>query len=134
MALGYEIEEVERDYEIDGLTGSVVSQYAIEDMAYPCFILDIESSDIRAYQATVLQNLVNDIANKDKVQEIANIEEETINNISVYFKDSNDICKVATLTPQLVKAFLSLFKGSNITGYLDKNTPLKDDNLYVLSY
>jgi hypothetical protein len=127
MSLGYDTYEDNRNFEQEGLTGTV-RKYITEDMQFPCYILRmVEDKHIEKYKIAVLQKMFQTVETYD--------EEEAALIISIYISDDKRTLRLGQITPKQVKPFLRLFEKDleQVIGYFDKNTELKDDLLYVLS-
>ena len=125
MSLGYDTFEENRSFEKQGITGQV-QRYSREAMNYPCYIIRSEDDNkVGMHQITVLKNMFDTIVKYDK-----NGEDDSI---YIYFYQGGKIVRVGKITPKQVKAFLRLFEGNYIDCFLDKDTELKGDYLYVLS-
>ncbi len=127
MSLGYDTYEDNRNFEQEGLTGTV-RKYITEDMQFPCYILRmVEDKPIEKYKIAVLQKMFQTVETYD--------EEEAALIISIYISDDKRTLRLGQITPKQVKPFLRLFEKDleQVIGYFDKNTELKDDLLYVLS-
>lgn len=124
MALGYDVEEVKQNFDVDGLTGSV-NRYVTEDMKFPCYIIEINSeSKLLEYQVSVLRRMMNFNAEDSSVD--ADL-------ISIYVKDEKSTVTLGKLMPRQVVAFLRLLKGCKVIGFLNKDKMLEGDLLLSLS-
>lgn len=124
MALGYDVEEVKQNFDVDGLTGSV-NRYVTEDMKFPCYIIEINSeSKLLEYQVRVLRRMMNFNAEDSSVD--ADL-------ISIYVKDEKSTVTLGKLMPRQVVAFLRLLKGCKVIGFLNKDKMLEGDLLLSLS-
>lgn len=124
MALGYDVEEVKQNFDVDGLTGSV-NRYVTEDMKFPCYIIEIDSeSKLLEYQVKVLRRMMNFNAEDSSVD--ADL-------ISIYVKDEKSTVTLGKLMPRQVVAFLRLLKGCKVIGFLNKDKMLEGDLLLSLS-
>lgn len=124
MALGYDVEEVKQNFDVDGLTGSV-NRYVTEDMKFPCYIIEINSeSKLLEYQVRVLRRMMNFNAENSSVD--ADL-------ISIYVKDEKSTVTLGKLMPRQVVAFLRLLKGCKVIGFLNKDKMLEGDLLLSLS-
>ena len=127
MSLGYETYEDNRDFQQDGLTGTV-RKYITEDMQFPCYIVEMTAEhSIEKYKIEVLQKMFKTVDTYD--------EEEAKLVISVYISSGDRTLRLGQITPKQVKPFLRLFEKDTeqIHGFFDKDTELTDDYLYVLS-
>ncbi len=127
MSLGYNTYEDNRNFEQEGLTGTV-RKYITEDMQFHSYILRlVEDKPIEKYKIAVLQKMFQTVETYD--------EEEAALIISIYISDDKRTLRLGQITPKQVKPFLRLFEKDleQVIGYFDKNTELKDDLLYVLS-
>lgn len=127
MSLGYETYEDNRDFEQDGLTGTV-RKYITEDRQYPCYIVNMTAEhNVPKYKIEVLQKMFKTVDTYD--------EEEAKLVISVYISDGSKTLRLGQITPKQVKPFLRLFDDDieQVSGYFDANTELTDEYLYVLS-
>lgn len=124
MALGYDVDEVKQNFDVDGITGSV-SRYVTEDMQFPCYIIEIDSeSKLLEYQVRVLRRMMNFSAEDSSVD--ADL-------ISIYVKDEKSTVTLGKLTPRQVVAFLRLLKNCKVIGFLNKDKMLEGDLLLSLS-
>lgn len=124
MALGYDVEEVKQNFDVDGLTGSV-NRYVTEDMKFPCYIIEINSeSKLLEYQVRGLRRMMNFNAENSSVD--ADL-------ISIYVKDEKSTVTLGKLMPRQVVAFLRLLKGCKVIGFLNKDKMLEGDLLLSLS-
>lgn len=118
----YDVDEYDRNYEREGLTDTI-TPYSYVDEEYPNIILDIEDKDLPKYKVEALTVMVS-----------AKITEGEENNmINLYLKIQKNLMKLGKIHKRQVKAVKKLFKDYRVTGYLDKDTELKDDLIYVLS-
>ena len=127
MSLGYDTYEDNRDFQQDGLTGTV-RKYITEDMQFPCYIVEMTAEhSIEKYKIEVLQKMFKTVDTYD--------EEEAKLVISVYISSGDRTLRLGQITPKQVKPFLRLFEKDTeqIHGFFDKDTELTDDYLYVLS-
>ena len=127
MSLGYDTYEDNREFEQDGLTGTV-RKYVTENMQYPCYIVEMTDDHIiEKYKIGVLQKMFKTVDTYD--------EEEAKLVISVYISGSGKLLRLGQITPKQVKPFLRLFDKDMdyIYGYFDSDTELTKDYLYVLS-
>jgi hypothetical protein len=126
MSLGYETYEDNRDFEQTGLTGNVI-RYATEGMTFPCYIIcSTEEKPVEMYKIEILRKMFSTTSD--------NFDEDTLNSvINIYFTMSSQTVRLGKIISKQVKAFLHLFEGDIIKGYLDKDTLLENDYLYVLS-
>lgn len=125
MSLGYDTFSDERTFDKQGITGQV-QRYSREAMNYPCYIIRSEDENkVGVHQITVLKNMFNTVVSFDKSSED--------NSIYVYFCQSEKVARIGKISPRQVKAFLRLFDGNLVDCFLDKDTELKGDYLYVLA-
>lgn len=127
MSLGYETYEDNRDFQQEGLTGTV-RKYITEDMQFPCYIVHVTTGHIvEKYKIEVLQKMFKTVDTYD--------EEEAKLVISIYIRTDEKTLRLGQITPKQVKPFLRLFDKDTdqITGYFDENTELTGEYLYVLS-
>ena len=118
MALGYELDEDDtRDFEQDGLTGTV-KRYATENMHYPCLIFD----KISQYQLKVLKQMTS----------IKTTYDDEADSISLYVDMDGKLVTLGKIFANQVKSVLMLFEDVGVVGFYDANTELKGDYLYVL--
>ena len=123
--LGYDVYEDDRSFEQDGLTGNV-KKYAIDKMSFPCFILMADQEHpVPMYKIKVLKQMSGSIKIYD--------EDEANMAIDIYFNQNNQTISICKIFPKQVKSFLKLFEGTLIDGYLNKETQLTGNYLYVLS-
>lgn len=127
MSLGYETYEDNREFEQEGLTGTV-RKYITEDMIFPCYIVEMTDEHIiEKYKISVLQKMFNTVDTYD--------EEDAKLVISVYINGGGRTIRLGQITPKQVKPFLRLFDKDidYIHGFFDADTELNKDYLYVLS-
>ena len=123
--LGYEVYSDERDFQQEGLTGNV-KKYAIDKMSFPCFILVADSEHpVPMYKIKVLKQMSGSV-------EIYN-ESEADMAIDVYFNQDSKTISICKIFPKQVKSFLKLFDKEQVDGYLNRDTKLEGNHLYVLS-
>ena len=123
--LGYEVSEENRDFEVDGLTGNV-RRYITEGVSYPCFIIELnESSSISKAQVSVLRKMTEASDNYDVNSEIKPIQ--------VYISEGDKLISFTKVLPLQGRALLSLTSNAKVLGYVDKDTRLEGDMLYVLA-
>ena len=123
--LGYEVKEENRDFEVDGLTGNV-RRYVSEDITYPCFIIELGSdSTISEAQASVLKKMT-------EASDSYDVESE-MKPIQVYISEGEKLISFTKVFPLQVRAFLSLTSNAKVIGYVDKDTMLEGNMLYVLA-
>lgn len=125
MSLGYETFDANRSFEKQGITGQV-QRYSRESMNYPCYIIRSEDDNkVGMHQITVLKNMFETIVSYDKGAED--------DSIYVYFCKDGKLIRIGKIFPHQVKAFLRLFSDNYVDCFMDKDTELKDQYLYVLS-
>ena len=125
MSLGYDTFDSERTFEKQGITGQV-QRYSREAMNYPCYIIRSEDDNkVGMHQITVLKNMFETTVTYDK-----NVED---NSIYIYFSQGGKVARIGKIFPRQVKAFLRLFNDNYVDCFLDKDTELTGDYLYVLS-
>lgn len=122
MSLGYDINVDNRTFEQEGITGNV-KRFPVEKMMFPNLIL-INSKDnrIAQHRVKVLPQMFMSTS----------CEGDTTNPIGVYFKEEERVLYLGKIFPRQVRSFLRLFAGNDIVGFVDKDTKLVDDYLYVL--
>lgn len=118
----YDVDEDNRNYEREGLTDKI-TPYSYVDKEYPNIVLDIENKELPKYKVEALTVMVS-----AKITA-----EEESNMISLYLKIQNNLMKLGKIHKRQVKAIKKLFKDYKVMGYLDKDTELKDELIYVLS-
>lgn len=125
MSLGYDTYESDRSFDKCGITGQV-QRYSRESMNYPCYIVRSEDDNkVGMHQITVLKNMFDTTVKYDNTTED--------DSIYIYFYQKGKVVRIGKLFPRQVKAFLRLFKGNYVDCFLDKDTELTGDYLYVLS-
>lgn len=123
--LGYEVSEENRDFDVDGLTGDV-RRYITEGISYPCFIIELnENSSISKAQVSVLRKMTEASDSYDISSEIKPIQ--------VYISEGEKLISFTKVLPLQVRALLSLTSNAKVLGYIDKDTILEGDMLYVLA-
>ena len=102
MSLGYETYEDNRDFQQEGLTGTV-RKYITEDLQFPCYIVNMtEEHNVPKYKIGVLQKMFKTVDTYD--------EEEAKLVISVYVSNGDKTIRLGQITPKQVKPFLRLFR------------------------
>ena len=92
MSLGYDTYEDNRNFEQEGLTGTV-RKYITEDMQFPCYILRmVEDKPIEKYKIAVLQKMFQTVETYD--------EEEAALIISIYISDDKRTLRLGQITPK----------------------------------
>lgn len=125
MSLGYDTFNAERDFEKQGITGQV-QRYSREAMSYPCYILRSETDNpVGMHQIKVLKHMFETLVSYEKSAED--------NSIYIYFCKDGKVVRIGKIFPHQVKAFLRLFDGNYIDCFMNKDTELTGDYLYVLS-
>ena len=125
MQLGYEIYEDKRDFEQKGLTGEV-NKYTTEKMNFPCYVIvSTEENKIPLYKIKVIKQMSSTVSIYD--------EEEAKMAINIYFTENGKVVSICKLYPRQVKSFLKLFDENIVDGYMDSETKLIGDMLFVLS-
>lgn len=128
-SLGYDLPSKERNYDKDGISG-IVNQFNTEHNQYPQYcILSEDGRTMDAFQCSALKGMF-DTTN---ITENIMSDEDKDMGIFVYLEASNKKMRLGKIQPRQVKAFLKLFEGSRVVGYLDSKTKLEGDLLYVLS-
>ena len=102
--------------EIDGITDKVTN-YTYTGLSFPCVVFN-EGFTCPKHQMKVVSNMVN-TGGKDK-------------DISLYFQNAGEMYKLGMLNGFQMKGFIDIIGLDNITGFYDKETPLKKDKLYTL--
>lgn len=121
MALGYEVQETEREFEIKKVT-----RYAVTSMEFPCYVINLtDEKPLKAYMLNVLKSM---FVKSD-------VYDESISKsmIHLYFSQSGKTVKYGVIQASQVKTFLKLFADNDVDGYLDADTPLSGSMLYALS-
>ncbi len=119
MALGFEIKEKEQE---EVKPTKAVSRYSTEAMAFPCIIIcATEENPLQQYKVKVLRMMF----------PIGVSAEEDM--IKVYCKYGDTTVRLGKIASSQIKSVLSLFESNLVEGFLDADTPLKGDYLYVLS-
>lgn len=119
--LGYEVEEDQREFESERVT-----RYSTSKMQFPCFIVMVtEEHPLKQYALDVLK----------KMFVKSDVYDEELSNslIHLYFSQAGKTVQFGVVQSSQVKTFLRLFEFNEVQGYLDKDTPLSGDKLYVLS-
>lgn len=114
--IGYDIEEYDRNYDKQGITGEV-TRYSTGSMQYPCYIVH---APFERYKVTVLKTMFN---------QSGELEEGTI---GLYFSNGGNLIEMGKLLPRQVNAFLKLFSDNKVECFYDKDKELKGDLLYTL--
>lgn len=124
--LGYDVPEIERNYDKSGITGEV-GRFAIEGEQYPQYtIVMSENSKVNNIQVQALKGMFS-------TTNITGCEGEADLSIAVYIEKDGNRSRLGKILPRQVKAFLTLFEGCQVMGKLDANTDLEGDKLFVLS-
>lgn len=118
--IGYEVEQEQRTFETDGLTGNV-SRYAQESLSYPCYIV---KSPFELYKVNVLRSMYS------TGKSVGGIDANS--GIHIYFEQNEKMAGFGKIYPRQVNAFLRLFEKNEIVGFYDDGTQLEGDYLYVL--
>jgi len=124
MSLGFDVHEEERSYDQKGITDNV-TRYAIKNMEFPCYIVDCSEKMIEQYKIDVLKNMF-----KSSIKFGDSVESDAV---SIYFKQGSTTIKLGSIFSNQVKPFLQLMNGMPIVGFLDKDTILEGDYIYVLA-
>lgn len=126
MALGFDVYEDTRDFQKKGITDEI-RRYVTDKMGFPCFIIVAsEEKPVEMYKVSVLRKTFSSIA--------ATLDEESIGrDINIYFSQGDRTAMLGKIQPRQVKSFLKLFEYNEVHGYLDKDTPLEGQYMYVLS-
>ena len=126
MSLGYEVYEDDRSFEAEGITGNV-RRYSTDKMVFPCYIMKShEANLVPLYKIQTLQNMF-----KTGTKQFN--EEDGNSTITIYFEQDGTTLRLGHILPIQVKPFLTLMEGNDVVGFLDKDTFLEDDYLYVLA-
>lgn len=127
--LGYDVVEVKRNFEKEGISGEV-GQFNVEHNQYPQYCISPENgATMDHFQSTALKGMF-DTTN---ITEGIMSDEDKDMGIFIYIEVNNKKMRLGKIQPRQVKAFLKLFDSSRVIGYLDANTKLEGDLLYVLS-
>ena len=122
MAVGYDVEEKERDFEQKGITG-VVSRGAIESCNFPCIILYSTGENVLPkYKLSVLASML-------KTSENIVIEKP----IYIYLTDMKKVIKLGIIGDQQVKGIYKLFEGNKTDVYLSRDKKLEGKYRYILA-
>lgn len=122
MAIGYDVDEVERNYEQKGITGTV-TRGAIEKCSFPCIILySTDEDSLPRYKLNVLSSMIKTSQNV------------TINNpIYLYLTNGEKVIKLGIVADNQIKGIYDLFDGNRMDVYLNKDKLLDDKYKYVLA-
>ena len=122
MAIGYDVDEVERDSEQKGITGTV-TRGAIEKCSFPCIILySTDKDSLPKYKLSVLSSMIKTSQNI------------TINNpIYLYLTNGEKVIKLGIVADNQIKGIYDLFDGNRMDVYLNKDKLLDDKYKYVLA-
>ena len=125
MSLGYNVYEDDRNFNQDGLTGQV-NKYATENMSFPCYIIVADDEHkVQMYRIVILKQMSSTVQIYD--------EEESKLAINIYFYQDGKTVSICKIFPKQVKSFLKLFDECKVIGFMDKDTELNNNLLYVLS-
>lgn len=125
MSVGFDSYVDNRSFDQEGITGKV-SRFSVEKMMYPNIILVQDSENpIQEHKIQVLASMF--------ACEATQVDEESAGSILIYYCENDNLVRIGKIFPRQVKAFLRLFEGNRIQGYLTKDKELVGDYLYVLS-
>lgn len=121
----YEVYEDKRSFEQEGLTGTV-KRYITEKMEFPCFILaSDEAHRVESYKIVTLKTMCS-LSNKlDK--------NNTETGINLYYSEGDKTVRFGRIMSKQVKPFLKLFEGNQVLCFLNKDTELVDQYMYILA-
>lgn len=114
--VGYESYEDKRTFDKD-------KDY-IEGLSYPCMIANL-GVEIKVPKSRMLT--LKSMMDSASVSVVGSTEP-----VNLYFR-TDKLMLVGKLQGRQIKSFLKLFEEVNIEGYLNKDTKLENDFLYVLS-
>lgn len=121
----YEVYEDKRSFEQEGLTGTV-KRYITEKMEFPCFVLaSDESHKVESYKILTLKTMCS-LSNKlDK--------NNTETGINLYYSEGEKTVRFGRIMSKQVKPFLQLFDENQVLCFLNKDTELVDQYMYILA-
>jgi len=126
---GYDVHEDKRSFEKQGITGRI-TQYNTEANLYPQFcIMTTKENTMSMFQSLALKGMFETTTITDNIL----MEEDRNMGIYVYINVDDKKLRLGKIQPRQVKAFLKLFEANTIMGYLNEETLLEGDMLYVLS-
>lgn len=126
----YDIEETERKYEIEGITGHI-TKYMTVEREYPYLVLDMTKMKMEQYKMKSLNTMFQCVNKYNEIDEANGIIEDRT--ISIYVTNGEKTSRIGKLHPLQIKAFLNMFGADNITGMLKEGRELTGAYLYVLS-
>lgn len=114
--VGYEAYEDTRTFDTDSTV--------LEGLSYPCMVVDMSGGiNIPKSRLVTLKSMVD---NSD-MSVLGSAEP-----VNLYFR-VDKLMLIGKLQARQIKSFLKLFDNVQITGYLNAETELVGDNLYILS-
>lgn len=121
----YEVYEDKRSFEQEGLTGTV-KRYITEKMEFPCFVLaSDENHKVESYKILTLKTMCS-LSNKlDK--------NNTETGINLYYSEGEKTVRFGRIMSKQVKPFLQLFNENQVLCFLNKDTELVDQYMYILA-
>lgn len=121
----YEVYEDKRSFEQEGLTGTV-KRYITEKMEFPCFVLaSDENHKVESYKILTLKTMCS-LSNKlDK--------NNTETGINLYYNEGEKTVRFGRIMSKQVKPFLQLFNENQVLCFLNKDTELVDQYMYILA-
>lgn len=118
--IGYDVEQEERDFEKEGITGTV-SRYSTCNLVYPCFIV---RPPFEKYKINVLKAMFQGLD--------AGSDEDLSLSVALYFEEGGKIASLGKIYQRQVNSFLKLFENNDIIGFYSDGKELKGDYLYAL--
>ena len=123
MALGYEVAEDTRSFETQGLTGKV-TRFSTTALEFPAFVIMLDDKHpLKAITVDAFKRM------EPRIDDVT----EDISLIHVYAFQGEQLAKLGMISATQVQIFLNLFKDNEVVGYVNKDTELTGDYLYVLN-
>ncbi len=122
MELGFDVEDTIIETEDD--SGSVVHNYTIGDMEYPCFIVDTDLSPLPKYKLAAINTMLKTSLRVDSLTDM----------VHIYLKGKGKVVKIGTILAHQVLPFVDLIGNYDaMVGFFDADTELHNDMLLVLA-
>jgi hypothetical protein len=128
--LGYDVKEVDRSYEISGVTGNV-TKYMTQKMEFPCIVLNLVERIPSKPKLELLQTLFQNISVGDLTGNPITV--SGLVRLDKNVEDSLKFQKLGKIQPKQVKSLLKMFSDYELFAYTDKNTMLSGNLVYALA-